>query len=120
MAVSTKSKISLVLGIVGLISNLLLLSFSGAPISIACSIMGIAFAITTIDEDRQLPKTSKTALILNIIALVFGILLFIAMAAAFSVMSDPAKSHEFISYFEQILGTFPADMQENIRAIYNL
>ena len=119
MAVSTKSRISLVLGIVGLISNLFFLSLSGAPMSIACGIMGIAFAITTI-EDRQLPKVSKTALILNIIALVFGIILFILMSVAFSVMSDPAKSHEFISYFDQILGSFPAEIQEQIRSVYNI
>ena len=98
--------------IAGLIVNLLMISVSGVPVSIALGIFGIAFATLSKTDGEPMPGKAKTALILSIIALVFGGLLFYVTLLMTSTMADPVASRKVIESIKTIKDQLPPEMQQ--------
>ncbi|MDO4939125.1 MAG: hypothetical protein Q4E54_04105 [Lachnospiraceae bacterium] len=110
----TKScqSIALFCAIAGLIVNILMLSCSGVPLSVPLGIFGIAFAILCKDEYGKMTKKGRTALILAIIALVFGFLLYYLTLITTTTMADPVKSKQVLEMLKTIKDQMPAEMQD--------
>lgn len=98
--------------IAGLIVNLLMISISGVPVSVAFGIFGIAFAILCRDDRGKITSRGKTALILSIIALIFGFFIFYLMVLTTGIMADPVKSKEVFAALSTLKDQMPAEMQE--------
>jgi len=105
------SKLALFFAIAGLVCNLLLLSISGVPVSIPLGIFGIAFSTLSKDpETRKLTSKGKTALILSIIAIVFGIIIFVITLVTTNAMSDPEISRAVIEAIQPLKEQMPDEM----------
>lgn len=104
---------SLFCAIAALITNILFFCLSGVPASIPLGIFAIAFAILSKESpEDKLSKKGRTALILAIIALVFGIAMYAMMYYAMKVMSDPVQSKQMVEMINSIKGQMPAEMQQ--------
>lgn len=75
-------------------------------------IFGIAFAILCKDEYGKMTKKGRTALILAIIALVFGFLLYYLTLITTTTMADPVKSKQVLEMLKTIKDQMPAEMQD--------
>ena len=98
--------------IAGLIVNLLMISVQGVPVSIALGIFGIAFATLTKKDGEPMPDKAKTALILSVIALVFGGIIFYLTLITTSTMADPVASKKVIESINTIKDQLPPEMQQ--------
>lgn len=105
-------KLAMFSGVAALIVNLLMISIEGIPLSIPIGIFGIAFATLSKKEGEKLPSKAKTALILSIIALIFGALIFALTLFTTSIMADPVHSREVIKSIQAIKDQFPPEMQQ--------
>ena len=104
--------IALFCAIAGLILNLLMISLSGVPLSIPLGIFGIAFAVLCKNEYGQMTSKGRTALILSIIALIFGFLIYYLTYLTTSTMADPVKSKQVFEALRTIRDQLPAEMQD--------
>ena len=105
-------KLAMFCAVAGLIVNLLMISVQGVPISIALGIFGIAFATLSRKDGEPMPGKAKTALILSIIALVFGGLIFYLTLLTTSTMADPVASRKVIESIKTIKDQLPPEMQQ--------
>lgn len=107
------SKWALIFAIIGLVCNILMISISGVPVSVPLGIFGIAFSILCKDpETRKLSKKGTTALILSIVALVFGLLIYAITLVTTNAMADPVMSRAIIDTFKSLKDQMPEDMQQ--------
>jgi len=106
------SKLAMFCGIAGLVCNILMVSYSGISLGIPLGIFGIAFAILSKDELRQMPKKAKTALGLSIISLAIGVLLFAITIMTAKVMADPEMSREVIDTLKAFKDQMPQGMRD--------
>lgn len=107
------AKFATVFGIVGIVTNLLMLTFEGAPYGVALGILGIGCAIAAkeTDDKKEYPKGAKAGLILSIIALAFGILLFGMQMLGMRVLTDPKMSKEVINQMEDMVQKLPEGLK---------
>jgi len=106
-------KLALFFAITGLVCNILMISISGVPVSVPLGIFGIAFSTLCKDEEtRKLTSKGKTALILSIVALVFGLLIYAITLATTNAMADPEMSRAIIDAFKSIKDQIPEEMQQ--------
>jgi len=105
------SKPALFFAIAGIICNILFFAISGVPVSIPLGIFGIAFSLLCKDADtNRLTSKGKAALILSIIALVFGFLIFIITVSTADAMSDPETSRAIIDTIKSVKDQLPENM----------
>ncbi len=109
-------RIALMLGIMAIVSNIILLTISGVPLSIVFGIMAIACALTTA-EDKKLPRMSRAAVICAAIGLFFGFLIYFLLFLTTQALSDPATSHEVLEQMREIIGELPEGWQQNFHTI---
>jgi len=107
------SKLAMLFAIAGLICNIIMISYEGVPISIPLGIFGIAFAIQSKEEgSKKITGKGKTALILSIVALIFGLLLYAMTIITTSAMADPKMSKIIIDTLKSMKDQFPEELQE--------
>jgi len=105
------SKPALFFAIAGIICNILIVNIGGIPVSIPLGIFGIAFSILCKDADtNKLTSRGKAALILSIIALVFGMLIFIIAISTAYILSDPEMSRAVIDTIKPVKDQLPENM----------
>ena len=105
-------KLAMFCAVAGLIVNLLMVSIKGVPLSIPLGIFAIAFATLSREGTEKLPSKSKTAIILAIIALIFGALLFYITMVTTRAMADPVMSRKILETIDSIKDQLPPEMQE--------
>ena len=103
----------------GLLSNFMMMTWEGVPVSIPFGIMAIAIALTS-REEKKLPKKASIAIAVAIVALLLGFLIYAILFFTWQMMSDPEASHEILVYVEEMMQNMPEDMQEKMRAFYHL
>ena len=108
------AKLSMILGIIGIITDILMLSYEGAPYGVGFGIIGIGCAIAAkeTDDDKTFPKGAKTGLIISIIALTLGIVLFGIQMLGMRVLADPAMSKEVITQMEEMSKSLPDGLRQ--------
>ena len=104
--------IALFCAITALIVNLLMLTIEGIPLSVPLGIFGIAFSTLCKDKSEHMTPRGRTAMILSIIALVFGFLLFWLTVITTSTMADPVKSRMVMDAIRAVKDQLPAEIQE--------
>lgn len=115
------AKFSLIFGIVGLITNIMFLTYDGAPLGVGFGILGIGCAIAAreTDEEGSFPRGAKPGLIISIVALAFGLLFFLVQMLGMNVLSDPKMSKEVIKQMEDMIKVLPegqrAQFEEALR-----
>lgn len=103
---------SLSFSVIGLITNLFMISLSGVPISIPLGIFAIAFALISKNQNGKLEGKAKTGLILAIVALAFGLLIFYITIATTSAMADPETSKQIMKMVDSLKDQMPEEMQQ--------
>ncbi|MBQ0146003.1 MAG: hypothetical protein KBS51_02655 [Lachnospiraceae bacterium] len=101
--------------IAGLVVNLLMLSISGIPLSVPLGIFGIAFAVLSKDPGGHITSKGRTALILSVIALIFGFLIYWLTLITTATMADPVKSKKVFEMLNSLKDQMPAEMQDMFR-----
>ena len=107
--------IAMFCGIAGLVLNLLMFSISGIPLSVPLGIFGIALATLCKDEYGQMTSKGRTAMILSIVALIFGFLIYGMTILTTSVMADPVQSRKVFEAMNELKDQMPPEMQEMFR-----
>ena len=107
------AKFSLIFGIVGLITNIFMITYDGAPLGVAFGILGIGCAMAAKEtaDNNQFPRGSKVGLIVSIVAIAFGLLIFAIQMLGLSVLSDPQLSKELMSQMEEMIDVLPETMR---------
>ena len=115
----SKVRASFFLGIAALVSNALLTAFT-VPLSVPFGIMGIALAVTTRDENGQMPQKVRAGLIMSIIGLAIGFLIYWFTLNSLRAMSDPKIYHQVMDYLESQFQNLPGNFREQFEEMFGL
>ena len=111
--------VSLVLSIAALVCNIVYVNYDGAPLGVAFALMGIGFAIASKEtsDNYRIEGRAKGGLILSIIALVFGLLLYVIQLITMQVMTDPKLSRQVLTELEKMIARMPENMRPSIEEV---